>query len=444
MSFKLRFLDLCCGIGGFHQGVIESCQKRGIDVECVDAFDIKSSAVQFQKHHYNFELKGDITVANFAIYKDQVDLLCCGFPCQPFSNVGRKRGLTDKRNIFPDVVRAIDESQPTYFLLENVEGLMWHGTQGKRKNKDGPTMTTIIEMLNTLKNYKHVTFLMDASKLGVPQKRKRVIFFGVNETKRTKSDDLIFQTCERFYTLNDFQECSFSKIMEHNVGTSLCFKSAEFAKKLIDHHKNDPSFLNGKTIRDYRGGSDNIATWDFNLKGETSTEEKIILIGITKHRRQKQMAKLMHVKWKDGIPLCRNLIHKFCSPFSNTDETFQHLDKLHNQGYLKKLITFNDKNEELLCFDICHGQLLYPIYKIVDPEKPLPTLTSLDTQKLWVLDTAKLRPLTKKEIIRAFGFPDSYLLTFTEMSLCDREFFDLLGNSVPPSIASFFVDVLIQ
>jgi DNA (cytosine-5)-methyltransferase 1 len=440
----IRFLDLCCGIGGFHEGVVSSCRNAGIDAQCCDAFDTKPTAKLFQKLNFGIEAKDDITKFDFKVLKHQIDLLCCGFPCQPFSNVGKKRGLRDERNIFEHVMKVIQETEPHFYILENVEGLLWHGST-KSKTQIGPTMQHILSLLTSLTNYTHKHYILDASYLNVPQKRKRILFFGVNKNKIPQHNEIISMLEEKYQTLKKKDtKCPFSKIQQQGVHIIKRFGENRFLDAVLKHFGNNLNQLSGKTIRDYRGGPDNIATWDFNLKGSTTSEEKSLLTKLIQFRRQKQTAKMMHVKWKDGIPVSEQLIHHHCSPFTNFDETQTHLLKLSNQGYLKQFLLKNEKNEEMTCYDIVKGQLLYPIYKIVDPNLPLPTLTTLDAKKLWVIDGNKLRPLTQLEIIRSFGFPDSFLETFTKMSLSENKFFDLLGNSLPPSMCSFIVDVIIS
>ena len=94
---KLKFIDLCCGIGGFHYAL------ANMGHECVMASDINKDCQDNYLINHKIEPLGDLskieinTIPNF-------DILCAGFPCQPFSKAGEQKGFDDKRgNIFFDI-----------------------------------------------------------------------------------------------------------------------------------------------------------------------------------------------------------------------------------------------------------------------------------------------------------------------------------------------------
>lgn len=134
------------------------------------ASEIEPTAIETYTKNFNFEPRGDIAqikiedIPNF-------DLLCAGFPCQSFSNVGNRKGLADPRGaLIYQVVRLLKGCQPRAFLLENVKGLLSHDK--------GRTFRTIVEELEYC-GYSVKYSILEAKDYGVPQMRKRVFIVGV-------------------------------------------------------------------------------------------------------------------------------------------------------------------------------------------------------------------------------------------------------------------------
>ncbi len=114
--------------------------------------------------------EGDIRKRDIKNVPD-IDLYVCGFPCQPFSTAGERRGLSDKRgNVFLSCLEIITRKQPKYFMLENVRGLINH--------KKGETWKTIWKKLSDLKNYVVQWKILNTKDYGIPQSRDRVYIIG--------------------------------------------------------------------------------------------------------------------------------------------------------------------------------------------------------------------------------------------------------------------------
>lgn len=161
-----KFIDLFSGIGGFHQGASWAGGK------CVLASDIDKIANQTYKENYGIEPKGDIYEIKGEDIPD-FDLLCAGFPCQAFSQVGQRKGLDDERGILIfQVVRILNEKRPKAFILENVKGLL--SIQG------GEIYRMIVERLEN-EGYKVYTKVLEAKDYGTPQLRKRLFFVGIRK-----------------------------------------------------------------------------------------------------------------------------------------------------------------------------------------------------------------------------------------------------------------------
>ena len=116
----MRFIDLFCGIGGFRQGF----EQNGFD--CVFSSDFNEKAQSVYEANFGELPAGDITQVNPKDIPD-FEVLLGGFPCQPFSISGKKKGFEDTRGtLFFDVCRIIREKQPKVVVLENVKHLIHH------------------------------------------------------------------------------------------------------------------------------------------------------------------------------------------------------------------------------------------------------------------------------------------------------------------------------
>lgn len=162
----MKFIDICSGIGGFRSAL----EKHGHN--CVAFAEIDKFAKQSYKAIYDTENEEEldditsVTDEHFRLYREQVDLITGGFPCQAFSIAGNRRGFEDTRGtIFFHIARAIKEIQPSYVLLENVKGLLSHDK--------GRTYGTIVQALDEL-GYFIEWGLFNSKYWGVPQNRERV------------------------------------------------------------------------------------------------------------------------------------------------------------------------------------------------------------------------------------------------------------------------------
>ena len=265
MKNKLKFIDLFAGIGGIRLGFEQACRERGIDTECVLTSEIKPHAIEtlaYNHHHKNFV--GDITkIKNEDI--PTFDFLFGGFPCQPFSSGGKRNGFADTRGtLFFEIERIIKYHKPQGFILENVEGLVKHDLENKT-DKIGRTLSTILNILEKELNYQVSWKVLDSIHFGVPQSRKRIFIVG---TKKEKVSLENFNTS--YKTLVDILEKD--KPLMNTV----------FTRKLLSHFTIEE--LYGKSIKDKRGGQNNIHSWDIGIKGECSIEQINLLNKLFKER----------------------------------------------------------------------------------------------------------------------------------------------------------------
>ena len=115
----MRVLDLFSGIGGFSLG-LESVGMQTVGFCEQDKFCQKV----LNKHWPNVPIHEDITKLDGRAYRHTVELVCGGFPCQPFSVAGEQRGAEDDRALWPEMLRVIREVQPTWVIGENVSGII--------------------------------------------------------------------------------------------------------------------------------------------------------------------------------------------------------------------------------------------------------------------------------------------------------------------------------
>lgn len=154
-----KFIDLFAGIGGIRQ----SFEKNG--GKCVFSSEIDTFAKYTYYTNFGVVPFGDITKID-ADSIPQHEVLCAGFPCQPFSHIGKREGFEHptQGTMFHEIIRIIEHKKTPVLFLENVPGLINHD--------DGNTLQVIIETLQDM-GYKVQHTVLDASHFGIPQKRKR-------------------------------------------------------------------------------------------------------------------------------------------------------------------------------------------------------------------------------------------------------------------------------
>ena len=423
----LRFIDLFAGIGGIRCGLELAAKEKGLNPVCVFTSEIKPYAVSvLQDNHPGETITGDITkvdTKNIPYF----DILCAGFPCQAFSSAGKRQGFADTRGtMFFEVERILKDKRPKGFILENVEGLVNHD--------GGKTLQVIVDRLAAL-NYKFEFRVLNSKYFGVPQERKRIYIVGsVNRTPNLDNFPI--------------KESKLGDILESGQPTS----DTPFIRTLLKHFTLEQ--LYGKSIKDKRGGNTNIHSWDLEIKGAVTPEQKRLLDTILTERRKKKWAEIIGIDWMDGMPLTLRQIQTFFeSP--NLEEM---LEDLTQKGYLKfeypkKLIQETNKNGVLTThreydttkpkgYNIVAGKLSFEINKIMSPDEIAPTLVAMDMQKLYVGDNGGLRRLTLREGLRLCGYPDTIRFNVSE-----KEGFDLLGNKVVvpviKAVASRLLDCII-
>ena len=161
----VTYIDLFCGLGAFHT-TFNRKSDANLKYKCVDACDIDEDVRKIYEENYHIKPKGDITKINIEKMPD-FDILCAGFPCQPFSIAGKKEGFEDKNkgNLFYNILDIIDHKKPPIVFLENVKNLYT-----VHKGGTFQIIKTELEKRGYHFSYK----VIDSKYYNSPQSRKRV------------------------------------------------------------------------------------------------------------------------------------------------------------------------------------------------------------------------------------------------------------------------------
>ena len=172
-----KFIDLFAGIGGFHIAM------ESLGGECIFASEIDLFARKTYEHNFK---KSNPTLFNEGMFNDDIrkinpidlpdfDVLCAGFPCQPFSQAGHKRGFNDthkseRGNLFFNIVEILEVKKPKAFFLENVRGIVNHDNSN--------TFKVIRDIIEDELGYSFHYQVVKASDYGLPQLRPRTFMIG--------------------------------------------------------------------------------------------------------------------------------------------------------------------------------------------------------------------------------------------------------------------------
>ena len=198
----VKVIDLFAGIGGIRLGVEQAFGS----IDCVFTSEIdKHAATTYKANFKDSHIFGDIKQIDENDVPDH-DILLAGFPCQPFSQAGLKKGFTDTRGtLFFDIERILLAKQPKAFLLENVKQLKSHDK--------GRTFQTIIDHLNKA-GYKVFYEILKARDFGIPQNRERIYIVGFLDHSinfefpkptnlPTRVGDILDDVVDEKYTISD-------------------------------------------------------------------------------------------------------------------------------------------------------------------------------------------------------------------------------------------------
>jgi len=297
MTNDLKFIDFCAGIGGGRLGL------ENLGMQCVGFSEINKSAEKTYREFFGEKEKnyGNLTKINTDdLYN--FDLMIAGFPCQTFSVIGQRTGMKDHRGqIIFDLIDIMKAKNLKYFILENVKGLLNHGT--------GESMRIILDALDKA-GYKVFWKLINSLNYGVPQMRERIYFVGIR--KDLVSNDKKFQFPEVIKTprlknyLVDTEElelgekkrtyATFLRYLEnkYNKGKFLIKNLLKEDFLIIDTRQSDLRLYRNKvpTLRVGRHGLLYVRNGKFR---KLSGYESLLLQGFPKDLSQKAKDKIQNI-----------------------------------------------------------------------------------------------------------------------------------------------------
>lgn len=275
----LRVGTDCSGI----EAPIQALIQLKIPFRHVFSSDIDKYCIQSIKANYEPEIifgdkegsfpDGDITKRNIKDVPD-IDLYVCGFPCQPFSMAGERKGFEDKRgNVFFSCLEVIETKQPKYFILENVKGLKSHDK--------GNTWNVIWNSVIELEKYGYIVKwkILNTRDYGIPQNRERIYIVGVKDKEfdcpekkeMDKLENYVDYEDRNSRPIPDYCVGLFNNIPNNSVFVNLCF---------LKYSKFPTSDIICPTI----SASNNL--WNVKLSRYANIKENLLLQGFPLNFKQ--------------------------------------------------------------------------------------------------------------------------------------------------------------
>jgi DNA (cytosine-5)-methyltransferase 1 len=214
----IRYIDLFCGVGGFRIAAERAAKKCQRKVECVFSSDIDNNCQKQYRANFNETPFGDITEFDANDIPDH-EVLLAGFPCQPFSIIGSRKGFEDIRGtLFFYIAKIIEAKKPKVFILENVKLLARHN--------NSKTLNKILETLMQL-GYNVDYRIFNALDFGLPQKRERIFIVGFRDP------------CEFNWPNKKIKMKPLSSVLESNIPPKFYASEKIQASRLNQHKQTD-------------------------------------------------------------------------------------------------------------------------------------------------------------------------------------------------------------
>lgn len=252
-----KYIDLFCGIGSFHY----SFRKLGF--KCVMACDIYKPSKENYKKNFDMDILDDICDID-PNEIEQYDILCAGFPCQPFSQAGKHKGFEDSRGtMFSQVMRFVKVNTPKIVILENVQALLNHD--------NGKSFGKIKEELE-VEGYQIVHKVLKCSDYGIPQMRKRLFIIGFKNIQVIKLDTFFhLDEYEKTTTMTQFLSKNFEK------ETAFTLRCGGKKSPINDRHNWDGYWVEGKEYRlTIDDGLKLQGFYDYDLIGKNNERWKLL------------------------------------------------------------------------------------------------------------------------------------------------------------------------
>lgn len=312
---NIKFIDFCAGIGGGRIGL------ENLGMQCVGFSEIDKNAEKTYREFFGEEEKnhGDLTKIKPKNLPD-FDLMIAGFPCQTFSVIGQRKGMSDRRGqIIFSLIKIMNAKNLKYFILENVKGLLNHD--------GGQSLEIILDELDKA-GYKVFHKLTSSLDHGVPQMRERIYFIGVRKDLAQNENVFKFpktkQIPELKHYLIDDEKPAFSK-KKKDYETFLKYLENKYNKNkfsinkllkedflVIDTRQSDLRLYRGKTPTLRTGRHGILYVRDGKFK-KLSGYESLLLQGFPKNLSSKVKGKIadIYLLSQAGNAMTVNVVEAF-------------------------------------------------------------------------------------------------------------------------------------
>ncbi|NOS99818.1 MAG: DNA cytosine methyltransferase [Phycisphaerales bacterium] len=378
----LTFASLYCGCGGFDLGFTEAGYR------CTGAFDIDPLAIKVHRDNLKSPTTlCDLTSTNPSLGGLRADVLLAGSPCQGFSTVGKRDPHDPRNSLLVLGGRIAVATRPRVFIAENVSGVV-AGEQ--RRFWDA--------LANTLRTagFRTTDFLCDAQRMGVPQRRRRMVMVAWRRNRDFRFD-IPPVTGGGLKSALEFLD----GVSNHEPSTLL----PNSRSAMIANHIGQ-----GQKLSNVRSGPRSIHTWNIpEVYGRTSRRERHVLETLIRLRRQNRLRSVGDADPVTARAMSLSLGH-------NVRDTLKSLVR-------KRYVRYRNG-----AFDLTHT--FNGKYRRLASDAPSPTVDTRFGDPRYFLHPTQHRGLTVREAARIQGFPDSFVFDGPA-----RTQYRLVGNAVPPPMA---------
>ena len=367
-----KFIDLFCGVGGFHQAL----HKLG--ATCVLACDIDKDCRKVYKENYGIEPVIDVKKIDEKTMED-FDILCGGFPCQAFSNGGKKKCFDDERGLlFDEIIRIAKHKKPKFMFLENVKHIL--------KVSNGEVINYIKQKIAAT-GYHLQIFQISPHNYGIPQQRERVYFVCVRNDIYNGNEIVLptFKGKMNFEKFLDKKEEIDTKYFISGDILNVLESWDEMVKQFNQGEKISPTIMMNDAFKNYSDSEFNaFPTW----KKHYITKNKPLIEKYRSHFEQwyKEYSELLQkreiygkLEWQTG-------------PITKNDSIFNHFIQIRQSGIRVKKGRY------------------------------FPTLVAISQIPIYGKEK---RYITPRECARLQSFPESF-----KLPIQDKKSYKQMGNSV--------------
>lgn len=422
----LRFVDLFAGIGGFHLAL------RSLGHECVFASEVDRELRELYLR--NFPDAHGLVHGDIRDCKDKVpphDILCAGFPCQPFSKSGDQRGMRDKTRgtLFHEILEILERHRPQFVILENVGNFERHDSGRTWKIVKG----SLLELGYNVRGTEHISSgghgLISPHHLGFPHTRER--FFIVASLDELPKDHFPKVRRDRLTTLHDITQAKSDLTHDDLEETALseqqvsCINHWNRLLARLPHDVDLPSFP--------IWGDEILATYPFREKTPYACSAKELRKHLRHHRprRGARKAELLALLPSYARVPARRFPKWKIDFIEQNREWFDEISPYTSERWIRRLLMFPPSLRKLEWN--CQGEER-DLWKHVLQFRPsglrvkrytsCPALVAMTTTQIPILGP-KRRFITRVEGLRLQGFPDGHCLPKAR-----ERAFRALGNAV--------------